>query len=209
MGVLPVGLGGREVFVVFIILGDVYFSGKVSTLVGWIDPYQTNYIVEAWTVTKGFRRFWTSLLFAAAAAEAAATTTTTTTTTLMHSHPRDCQTTFEKIIAGNMCHSSMGEMDMELLKSWYHLFIIQAQCTIESATCGKLQMCILFQLIFVAMTTIHFRCLGWKHMLHQVRPWFFQRVQLRQQQLMNRIRHTEGVGDGSCHSQTWEDNKRK
>ena len=42
MGSLPVGLRGRDVFVVFIILGDVYFSGKVSTLVGWIDPYQTN-----------------------------------------------------------------------------------------------------------------------------------------------------------------------
>ena len=37
---------------------------------------------------------------------------------------------------------------------------------------------------------------------------FFQRNQLRQQQLMNRIRHTEGVGDGSCNRQTWEDNKR-
>jgi len=33
MGFLPVGLGGREVFVVFIVLGDVYFSGRVSTLV--------------------------------------------------------------------------------------------------------------------------------------------------------------------------------
>ncbi len=124
----------------------------------------------------------------------------------------------------------MDEMH-ELFKGWHYLWIIQRQCAIEYVSCGNLYMC-MFQCYLCFNDNHSFRDLWWSNVTPRytksstIYISFFQRVELRvrssqrrqqtpteaslrQQQLMNRIRHTEGVGDGSCHSQTCEDNELK
>ena len=75
--------------------------------------------------------------------------------------PSHRQTTFEKIIAGNMCHSWMDEMH-ELFKGWHYLWIIQRQCAIEYVSCGNLYMC-MFQCYLCFNDNHSFRDLWWSN----------------------------------------------
>ena len=97
---------------------------------------------------------------------------------LMPSHR---QTTFEKIIAGNMCHSWMDEMH-ELFKGWHYLWRIQRQCAIEYVSCGNLYMC-MFQCYLCFNDNHSFRDLWWSNVTPRytksstIYISFFQRVE--------------------------------